>query len=72
MRAASSRPAFATSTIARAGTSARFAGPLGVEPGFVVHDVSVSASSALPGAMFSIAAGSPRGTSPAGIPLVSW
>eukprot|EP00969_Alexandrium_andersonii_P185835 8211225-Alexandrium_andersonii.AAC.1 len=60
MRAASSRPAFATSTTACASTSARFAEPLGMEPGFAARDVSVSASSALPGATSSIAAGSPR------------
>eukprot|EP00969_Alexandrium_andersonii_P367871 15471642-Alexandrium_andersonii.AAC.1 len=60
MRAASSRPAFATSTTASASTFARSAGPLGMAPGSVEHGVSASACSASPDATSSTVAGSPR------------
>eukprot|EP00969_Alexandrium_andersonii_P030166 1315253-Alexandrium_andersonii.AAC.1 len=72
MCAASSRPAFAISTTARAGASVLSAGPPGTAPGYAVRGASVFVISALPGATSSTAAGSPRSTCPADIPLESW
>eukprot|EP00969_Alexandrium_andersonii_P296069 13085136-Alexandrium_andersonii.AAC.1 len=60
MRAASSRPASATSTTARASTSVLSAGPPGMAPGSAGGGASASVISASFGATSGSAAGSPR------------